>query len=469
MTRLIDRISGSASVLSLIIAATGGAAWSQTAARQIEPQAGTWKTYVLGSGAELRVPPPPDRVATAREIEWLRSLPGESNPIVRDQIKYWDAGSPAYRWIEIALKTALVRRPGPPQPTFRRMALLNVAIYDATIAAWGAKYAYNRPRPSEADPTLIPLLTNPRSPSYPSEYAVTAGAASAVLSYLFPDDARYFTGLAEEAARSRLHARVEYPSDYLAGFELGRAVGAKVVEYARNDGFDRPWTGTVPAGPGMWVGTNPLFPLAGSWKPWLLASGNQFRPAPPPAANSQEMAVELAELKNFPRDFNSNQIALFNQTQDGIFTAWYDFASRKIFEEKLDDNPPRAARVYALMGIAQFDSFVACWDAKYTYWAIRPSQLDPAVVTLFPNPNHPSYPAAHGCVTSGIASAISYLFPQEAQFMREKAEESGFSRLWAGIHFRSDIEAGLEIGRKVGQLAIERAKNDGSSQGEDPR
>ena len=265
-------------MLFLIAAALGGVAQGQTTARQIEPGAGTWKTYAIGSGADIRVPPPPDRAATAGEIAWLRSLPDDRNPVVRDQIRYWDAGAPAYRWIEIALNTALVRRPGARQPVYRTVALLNVAIYDATVAAWNSKYAHNRPRPSEADPSLVPLLPNPGSPSYPSEYAVTAGAASTILSYLFPDDGRFFTDLAEEAARSRLYARVEYPSDYHAGFELGRAIGAKVVEYARNDGFTAIWTGTVPTGPGIWIGTNPSSPLAGSWKPWLLS----FRQPVPP-------------------------------------------------------------------------------------------------------------------------------------------------------------------------------------------
>ncbi len=450
-------------VLLLGAAAVVGVAWGQTGAPQIEPRAGAWKTYVIGSGSEIRVPPPPDKAGTAGEIAWLRSLPDDRNPIVRDQIKYWDAGAPAYRWIEIALNTALVRRPGARQPVYRTMALLNVAIYDATIAAWSSKYAYNRLRPSEADPTLVPLVTTPRSPSYPSEYAVTAGAAGAVLSYLFPADAHYFTEIAEEAGRSRLYARVEYPSDYQAGLELGRTVGAKVVEYARNDGFTTPWTGTVPSGPGMWIGTNPASPLAGSWKPWLLSSGSQFRPAQPLAFDSPQMAAELAEVKNFTRTFNTDQIALYHETQDATFTYWYDFASRKIFEDKLDRNPPRAARIYALMGVAEFDSIVACWDAKFAYWAMRPNQMDPTITTLFRTPNHPSYPAAHACDSSAIASVIGDLFPGEARLMQAKAEEAGYSRLWAGIHFRSDIEAGLEIGHKVGQLAIERAQNDGSA------
>ena len=78
------------------------------------------------------------------------------------------------------------------------MALLNVAIYDATIAAWDSKYAHNRPRPGELDPTIAAVLHNPRSPSYPSEHAVVATAASTVLSYLFPDSAQSYATMARE-------------------------------------------------------------------------------------------------------------------------------------------------------------------------------------------------------------------------------------------------------------------------------
>ena len=113
------------------------------------------------------------------------------------------------------------------------------------------------------------------------------------------------------------------------------------------------------------------------------------------------------------------------------------------------------------MAVAEFDSIVACWDAKFAYWGMRPNQLDAAITTLFRTPNHPSYPAAHACDSAAIAAVIGHLFPREAQLMWQKAEESGWSRLWAGIHFRSDIEAGLEIGRKVGQLVIEWTQKDG--------
>jgi membrane-associated phospholipid phosphatase len=434
---------------------------AQTSFGLIEPEAGTWKTWVLASGSQFRLPPPPDSAATRAEIDELQALASQRDAAARDRITFWNAGAPSYRWVEVALERIL-KGPVRGLNASRHVALVNVAMYDATIAAWDSKYAYNRPRPSEFDPALSSALPNPRSPSYPSDYAATAGAASAVLAYLFPDDAKLFTDQAEEAARSRILAGVEYPSDVRAGLELGRTVAARVIERAKADGFDASWTGTVPTGSGFWNGTNPMFPSAGTWKTWVLAPANQFRPGPPPAYDSPQKAAELAELKSFPRTFETNQKAFFAQTGDGIFALWYHSASQWMFEDRLDDNAPWAARAYALMSVAHHDSMVACWDAKYAYWAIRPFQLDPEVKTLFPTPNHPSYPAAHGCGSGAIAAVMAYLFPRRADFITAKADEMAWSRLWAGIHYRSDIEAGLALGRSVAQVVIERAKGDGA-------
>jgi membrane-associated phospholipid phosphatase len=427
----------------------------------IEPEAGTWKTWVLASGSQFRLPPPPDSAATRGEIDELQALASQRDAAARDRIIFWNAGAPSYRWVEVALGSIL-KGPVWGLNASRHVALVNVAMYDATIAAWDSKYAYNRPRPSEFDPALSTVLPNPRSPSYPSDYAATAGAASAVLTYLFPDDAKLFTAQAEEAARSRILAGMEYPSDVRAGLELGRTVAARVIERAKTDGFDTSWTGTVPTGSGFWNGTNPMFPSAGTWKTWVLPSASQFRPGPPPAYDSPQKMAELAELKNFPRTFETNQKAFFAQTGDGIFTFWYRSASQWMFEDRLDDNAPWAARAYALMSVAHHDSMVACWDAKYAYWAIRPFQLDPEVKTLFPTPNHPSYPAAHGCGSGAIAAVMAYLFPRQADFITAKADDMAWSRLWASIHYRSDIEAGLALGRSVAQVVIERAKSDGA-------
>jgi hypothetical protein len=68
--------------------------------------------------------------------------------------------------------------------------------------------------------------------------------------------------------------------------------------------------GSVPEGPGKWTGTNPILPMAGTWKPWVLASPGEFRPGPPVPYDSPEKSAELAELKNFPRTPLTNNEAL---------------------------------------------------------------------------------------------------------------------------------------------------------------
>ena len=139
-----------------------------------------------------------------------------------------------------------------------------------------------------------------------------------------------------------------------------------------------------------------------------------------------------------------------------------DVINQKVFEYRLDQNPPRAARAYALIHIAYYDALIACFDAKYAYWAIRPNQLDPSITALFPNPNHPSYPSAHTSHAIGQGEVLAYLFPRDAEFIRDFTRESADSRIWAGIHYRSDIDGGSSMSKKVAGLIIERAKNDGS-------
>jgi hypothetical protein len=142
----------------------------QTALVSIEPKAGTWKTFVIASGAAFRRSAPPDRAATATEIKQLQDLASQRNAAALDQIQYWNAGGPLYRWNAIAVHQALKSNLSTNMAS-RALALVHVAAYDAVIAAWDSKYAYNRPRPSEFDPSLQTVLPNPASPSYPSENA----------------------------------------------------------------------------------------------------------------------------------------------------------------------------------------------------------------------------------------------------------------------------------------------------------
>jgi membrane-associated phospholipid phosphatase len=340
-------------------------------------------------------------------------------------------------------------------------------MYDATVAAWNAKQAYQRARPSEAEPNLRARVPVPRNPSYPSDYAATAAAAAGVLAYLIPAEAAHFQHLAEEAGKSRLYAGVEYPSDYFAGMEIGRRVAEQVIAKARADGSDAVWRGSVPTGPCMWTGSNPGNASAANWKPLLLTSPSEFRPPQPPACDSPEAQAQVAEVRNFPRalstaNFSTNARALYWQTSEGVFPWAFVHLNRWILEDKLELNPPRAARAYALLGAVGYDAFIASQDGKLAYWYPRPAQLDPSLVPLFPAPNFPSYPSNHSTFSTARAEVLAYLFPDRADFIRALGKEAGDSRIWAGIHFGIDNQAGVELGTSVARKFIAWAENDGS-------
>jgi len=437
-----------------------------SASAQIEPNAGQWKTWVLTSGNQLRLSAPPKHEDSKEEIEALEQLVAQRDAAALDLIKFWDAGAPSYQWNQMTNNELKKFGVGTVRSE-RALALVHVAIYDAMVAAWDSKYTYNRPRPSQIDKDLTTVIPDPDSPSYPSEHAVAAGAASAVLAYLFPTDAQAILAQADAAGRSRLLAGVQYPSDVQAGLDLGHAVAALVIARAQADGSSAIFNGTIPSGPCNWKGTNPAEPLAGTWKTWVLSSGSDFRPGPPPACNSAQEAAELAEVKSFPRLLPAAGAA-FVPESGGFFWQgravgfWSDLLDKKIFEYRMENNPPRAARAYAIESITGYDSMVACWDGKYTYWAIRPFQLDATTKTLFTTPNHPSYPSAHACVSGGNAGALAYLFPQDAAFFQAQAAEAAESRLWSGIHLRSDITVGLALAQAVTQAVIQRVQEDGS-------
>ena len=109
----------------------------------------------------------------------------------------------------------------------------------------------------------------------------------------------------------------------------------------------------------------------------MLTSGSQLRPGPPVAYDSPQKRAELDEIKNFPRTFATNARAFYYQSLEGVFRVFYDELSKRILEYDLDENPPAAARAYALAGVAHNDGSVACWDAKFTYWAAAAEHAGP--------------------------------------------------------------------------------------------
>jgi membrane-associated phospholipid phosphatase len=427
----------------------------------VEPDAGSWRTWVISSGKDFRVQPPPSPSETQAELRSLADLVAQNDAQTRQQIAYWDAGAPAYRWMEIVNNRLLAGTPTTSYP-HRVQAYVALAMHDATVAAWESKYHYNRQRPSEMDNRVTPVLPVPASPSYPSEHAATAQAAAAVLAHFLPAEAQSLQTLAEQAGQSRVLAGLQYPSDTDAGLELGRRVAEQVIAKAKADGSDATWTGTVPVGPCNWKGTNPGNVTAANWKPLLLDSPSQFRPDAPPPCDSPEVQAEAAAVRNFPRTFSTNSRAFYWQMPDGLHYWPFRYADKFIAEDRLDRNPPRVARAYALIAAVQFDAFIASQDGKFAYWYLRPHQLDAGISPLFAVPNFPTYPSNHATFSAARAEVLAYLFPSRAEFIRAIGREAGDSRIWAGIHFEMDNRAGKKLGKSVADVFISRAQEDGS-------
>jgi membrane-associated phospholipid phosphatase len=435
-------------------------AMAATLSAQVEPKAGQWKTWVIPSGAAYRLPAPPDAAGTAEEIQWVKLCAANRTQAELTQIKFWDAGAPGYRWMQLTQQLAVSEGLPTPMQT-RALALVAAAIYDSTIAAWDSKYTYMRKHPGEVDMTIGTAVAATQSPSYPSEHAATASAAAAVLAYLFPDQASSVAGMADQAGQSRVLAGVAFPSDVQAGLDLGNMVGQAVIGYAKTDGSSQPFTGSYPGGPGIWGSPTPVAPTAGGWKPWVLNNANQFRPAAPPAFNSDDANAQYTMDKNLQRNNTTNHLAWF--WQPGFFQPWTAQDETFVFQNHLDANAPRAARIYALQMIAQHDATLACWDAKYTFLELRPPQADPTIVPLFALPNHPGYPSGHACASGASGTMLGYLFPDQATAMTSMASDAGTSTFDALIHTPLDVSTGLTLGGQVAQQVIARAQQDGSS------
>lgn len=233
-TALAAVVRGAMSLVLLIAGTTAAAPTALADDRPLggsptDPGAGQCQTWALPSADAVQLAAPPSGEASRAELKAMRAATVSAED--RAQIDYWDAGSPSYRWLQIAADQ-IKRKPMSNLSVPCGIALLNVAIYDATVAAWKAKYTYNRPRPTIADPTLTPLVAVPFSPSYPAEHAVAAGAAATILGYLYPDQAEDFAVKAKAAGQSRVLAGVQYPSDVQAGLELGRQVAQQVIAKA---------------------------------------------------------------------------------------------------------------------------------------------------------------------------------------------------------------------------------------------
>ena len=245
-------------------------------------------------------------------------------------------------------------------------------------------------------------------------------------------------------------------SHIVAGLALGRAIGAEAVKRGKTDGFDAKWTGSVPTAAGSWTGTNPILPLAGTWKTWLIASGDALRPAAPasPRLGPEKLGTRRAQ--------GCAAVACDDEPRLVLGMGRRRLA-RLVSLERADEPQGsgiravrQASRSSASVRLGEFavhDAVVACWDAKYAYWAMRPFQVDPEPSRSFrlpitrairrPMPASRLRPDTRSPACSRVTQRLCARSPKQA----------GDARIWAGIHFRSDVEAGRAIGDAVAKQA----------------
>jgi hypothetical protein len=303
-----------------------------------------------------------------------------------------------------------------------------------------------------------------------------------MLKLLFPADLAFIHEKAEEHKLYRIMAGANVRSDIEAGEELGKLVAQKYAARGRADkagqagGNPAYWKQledeTMAKGEVCWFSLEspkrpPMLPLFCKVQPFLFDTSDVagLRPPPPPSTNSEKFREETAEVKWFSENPSRERMAIVHFWADGAGTStpaghWNAIAAEDFVQKKYSE--VRWARNFALLNMALMDAAVICWDAKFFYFNPRPSQADPTIKTLTGLPNFPAYTSGHSTFSAAAATVLNHLLPEKGNKYDEMALEASMSRLYGAIHYRSDCEAGLESGKKVGAYAVERAKTDGA-------
>jgi hypothetical protein len=454
-------------VIAVVAALVGANLVVQTARAEAPAH---WRPILMATPSDVRVAPTVS-VTSAEDRQELDAVLAAQAGADRlaDKIAYWTEVPTPLRWNEILLSVVRKAKTNPVRVS-RTLALLNTAMYDAVIAACDAKIAHRRSSPAERDSRIKALAPPDALSSHASVDAAIAAAAVGVLTAIYPDRTAVFKDRQTELLNVKLAVGSHTASDLEAGTAMGSAIGALAVARANADGASAFWRGTIPEGPGKWKPAKPFRndqpteALAGTWRPWLMTDGSQFRPGPPPQFESPEWQAEADEIVKVDQELTDDQIRIARFWADGAGTDtppghWMRIAMSLASRDHL--TLPETARLLAHLAMAQADAFIACWDAKFTYWSGRPVGLIPGFASTIITPNFPSYISGHSTLSGASSVVLAAFFPGDAATLAAQAEEAAMSRLFGGIHWRSDNEVGLQVGRQIGQLAVDRASQDG--------
>ena len=358
-------------------------------------------------------------------------------------------------------------------------AIVQIAVYDAVNAICGYPFTPYAVRPDV------------RRPAMPE--AAVAAAAHDVLVALYPAQ----TAALDQQYAVYLSFIPGHREGILNGVAVGQQTAAGLLALRANDGRNAGpgWT-PPPPGPGIWEPTPPGFlPAATPWirfaTPWTMTSPSQFRVPPPPALDSKVWADDYNETKAYGGAISSVRTA--EQTDLAEFVGgpgvnpmlqWHGTWREIAAGQRL--SVIGAARLFAMLSTAASDALIGCWDSKFEYAFWRPVTAiragggslelvaDPTWIGLVTTPNHPEYPAAHGCFSGSVVEVLrAYFGTDELHFTMSSAAPGllqpvrsydRFSqvltdildaRIYGGMHYRNSTVVGTELGKQVARQAIQ--------------
>ena len=392
------------------------------------------------------------------------------------------AQNPVIDWNAIAVAAALnanqITSPGSSTSggTSIYLAYTHLAIYNAVNAI---------------DHRFPPYGAEIPAPAGASVDAAVISAAYHTLVFYFPDQSA--------SLNTQYVAAVGLIPDGQAkddGVQVGKAAANAIIAMRAGDGRGANAPYVFPSVPtaGVWIPTPPAHllpqtPWVGQMVPFTMSSASQFLPdEPPPMLSSQDWADDYTQVKTLGAVNSTVRTA--QQTEIGLF--WTEQTSKqyaRAFRALAVGhalNTSDTARLFAMVWTAVADSFIGCMNAKYHFSFWRPVTAiqnggidrnpgtvpDPTWVPLGITPNHPEYPAAHGCLTGAVATVLKgYFGTPEVNFAvsstvfnpphvhtfrsaKDLETEVEYARIYAGFHYHHSVVQGLVLGQHVAQQVL---------------
>ena len=377
------------------------------------------------------------------------------------------------------LQTTLPAPGNPLSP--RYYSMMHIAMFDAINAI-----------EREFEPYRVRLRHSGGAPD-----SAAAQAAHDVLVAINPSAA----GTYDAALAKHLGSR---PSGFdRRGAQIGARVAAEILAWRQNDGWVvspfPPYS--EPPLPGRWQPTPPANATAAfthvlQAAPMAVLSPTQFLPPPPPSLTSARYAADLNEVKTLGKSDSAARSAeqtTISQlwsgvgTTTGFFAVWNNVAADVVRARNL--SLVEAARLFALMNVSIHDALQTTQGSKFVYGVWRPvtairqadtdlnAETDPDTnwLPLIVTPPYPSYAGNLATIGASAARALELVsgttdMPVTVTWKRtgdlpdvvrqyngfwQAAEEEKMARIWGGVHYRFDQDAGQQVGRSIAEFAFD--------------